>query len=132
MPKTYIINTNSTHNKMSEKDMIDNKKCAAYYSPWKYYIDEIEANDIVYLYSNGKGIVARGIASGIPEIRDYQGNNDEEHYMELDRFQLLSIPMEASTITEVVGYKLIYNQTVISLPYRFGIKVWQHITQNCL
>lgn len=132
MPKAYIINTNKTHNVQSELEMIQNKKCAAYYSPWKYYIDEIEANDLIFLYSSGTGIIARGVASGIPEVKDYQSDEDAEHYMELDRFQMLANPLEASKITEIVGYKLIYNQTVISLPYRFGIGLWQYITKNSI
>lgn len=34
----------------------------------------------------------------------------------------------ATGITE----KLMFNQTVISLPYMFGIRLWQYITKNCL
>ena len=132
MPKVYIINTNQSNNPSCEPDMLKNEKCAAYYSPWKYYVDEIEANDIVFLYSNGKGIIARGIATGITETADYEDNIDEEHYMNLSRFQVLSTSLEPSKITEIVGHKLMFNQTVISLPHRFGINVWQHITKKCI
>lgn len=132
MSKIYIVNTNQTHNPNSEPDMLKNEKCAAYYSPWKYYVDEIEANDIVFLYSNGSGIIARGIATGITEVADYEGNIDEEHFMNLDRFQVLNTSLEPSKITEIVGHKLMFNQTVISLPHRFGINVWQYITKNCI
>lgn len=131
MPKIYIVNTNQTNNPNSEPDMLKNEKCAAYYSPWKYYIDEIEANDIIFLYSNGNGIIARGIATGITETANYERKADEEHYMNLDRFQLLKKPLEPSKITEIVGHKLMYNQTVISLPHMFGISLWQYITRNC-
>ncbi|AKL96151.1 hypothetical protein CACET_c27060 [Clostridium aceticum] len=132
MPKTYIINTNKSNCPTDESDMLHNKKCAAYFSPWKYYIDEIEANDIIFLYSSGRGIIARGIATGIPETKDYRGEIDEEHYMELDRFQILSTPLEASEITKIVQHRLQYNQTVISLAHKFGIQVWQFITKNCI
>ena len=132
MPKAYIINTNKSNHPEDEMDMTSNKKCAAYYSPWKYYIDEIEANDIVFLYSSGTGIIARGIATGIPEMRDYQGETNEEHYMELDKFQILETQLPASKITELVGHDIRYNQTVISLAYKFGLEVWQYITRNCL
>ena len=67
MSKVYLINTNIKNNPSCVQDMINNAKCSAYYSPWKYYIEEIEAHDIVFLYSNGKGIIARGIATGIIE-----------------------------------------------------------------
>lgn len=132
MPKAYIINTNKSNNTNDEGDMITKEKCAAYYGPWKYYIDEIEANDLIFLYSNGNGIIARGIATGIPEIDDCNGDIDEEHYMELNRFQILEKPLSASKITELVGHDIKYNQTVISLAHRFGLTVWQHITKNCI
>lgn len=132
MPRVYIVNTNKSNNIVDEAEMLKKKKCAAYYSPWKFYIDEIEANDLVLLYSNSKGIIARGIATGVPETADYQGEVDEERYMELDRFQILKSPLDASKITELVGHKTHYNQTIISLAYRFGLEVWQYITKNCI
>lgn len=132
MAKVYIINTNKNNHPEDEIDMIKKEKCAAYYSPWKYYIDEIEANDIVFLYSSGKGIISRGIGTGIPEIIDYKGESNEEHYMNLDRFQTLVTPLPASKITELVGHEIKYNQTVISLAYKFGLNVWQYITQKCI
>lgn len=132
MSKIYIVNTNKSNNPNCEADMINKEKCAAYYSPWKYYIDEIEPNDIVFLYSNRNGIIARGIATGITEVADYEGNLDEEHYMNLDRFQVLSVPLEPSKIKELVDLKLIFNQTLITLPHSFGIVLWQYITKNCI
>jgi len=132
MPKIYIINTNQSNNPNCEPDMLQNEKCAAYYSPWKYYIDEIEANDIVFLYSNGKGITARGIATGITEVSDFESEIDEEHYMNLDRFQVLTLPLPPSDITKIAEHKLMFNQTVITLPHRFGIKLWQEITKKCI
>jgi hypothetical protein len=113
-------------------DMLKNEKCSAYYNPWKYYIDEIEANDMIFLYSNGHGIIARGIATGITETSYYEGNEDEEHYMNLDRFQLLKKPLKSSKINDIIGHKLKYNQTLISLPHMFGVKIWQYITKECL
>ena len=70
MSKTYLINTNKSNNPNDEIDMLNNKKCAAYNGYWKYYIDEIDHNDMVFLYSSGKGIIARGVGSGITEIKD--------------------------------------------------------------
>jgi hypothetical protein len=111
---TYIVNTNLTHDKKCELDMLENKKCAAYNKPWKFYIDQIEAGDIVFLYSNATGIIARGIATGITEIADY--DDDEEHYMNLDRFEVFGKkPVTAATMREIVYDDLIFNQTVTSL-----------------
>jgi hypothetical protein len=138
MSKVYILNTNKNNNKHAEQMMLQEKKCAAFYSPWKYYIDTIEANDIVFLYSSGVGIVARGIATGIVEIRDYEGYPDEERYMNLDRFQLLNQPLSAANVTGIIrdvagqDYDIKWNQTMIPVAYNFGIKVWQHITRHCM
>ncbi|MCT4594209.1 MAG: hypothetical protein N4A57_08080 [Anaeromicrobium sp.] len=130
MARVYIINTNFNNNTICENDMISNKKCSAYCDPWKYYIDEIEPNDIVFLYKSGEGIIARGVATGIVEKADYDGVENDEHYMHLDRFQVLGKPLEPSKITELIGHKIHYRQTVISVAYRFGINVWQYITKN--
>ena len=138
MPKVYIVNTNKTHNSQNESEMINEKKVAAYYSPWKYFIDEIEAGDIVYLYSNGEGIIARGIAVGIVEIKDVGNSDDQEHYMPLDRFQLLNTPLTSAKITEIAQintdnqYTIKWNQTMVHIPHFIGIKLWQHITKHNL
>lgn len=138
MANIYIINTNKGNNPKTEIDMLENEKCAAYYSPWKHYIDNIEPNDLVFLYSNGKGIIARGIATGVVEINDYEGKSDEEHYMYLNRFEQLDTALEAANIKEILSkaanenYDIKWNQTMIQIPYHLGLKVWQHITKHCI
>lgn len=138
MPKVYLVNTNKTNNAQNEMEMINAKKVAAYYSPWKYFIDEIDAGDIVYLYSNSKGIIARGIATGIVELQDIGNNPEEEHYMHLERFELLEIPLNPTEITDIAKsitddqYTIKWNQTMIHMPYFIGLRVWQYITKNCL
>ena len=138
MPKVYIINTNKSHNPGAEIDMIQNSKCSAYYTPWKYYIDTIEANDIVFLYSNDVGIIARGIATGIVEVTDYNNDEDAEHYMKLNRFEELVTPLKADTVTSIIrefagsDFKIQWNQTMILVAYSFGLKVWQYITKKCM
>ncbi|XAU92587.1 hypothetical protein NSS91_16915 [Caldifermentibacillus hisashii] len=138
MTKVYIVNTNKTHSNQNEQEMINEKKVAAYYSPWKYFIDEIEAGDIVYLYSNGDGIIARGIATGIVEVKDVGQNVEEEHYMHLDRFERLEEALPSKKITEIAqsvtdpNYSIKWNQTMIHIPHFIGLKVWQYITKHCL
>ena len=48
MRNAYIINTNLTHNQNCEQQMLQQEKCAAYYSPWKHYISLIRPNDLVF------------------------------------------------------------------------------------
>ncbi|PIC70814.1 hypothetical protein CSV77_05750 [Sporosarcina sp. P16b] len=138
MPKTYIVNTNKSNNTVNEQEMITQQKVSAYYTPWKYFIDEIEAGDIVYLYGNGQGIIARGIATGVVEVADIGTQTDEEHYMHLERFEILEHPLAPSKITEIAQtatdskYILKWNQTMIHLPNFLGLKVWQYITKHCM
>jgi len=138
MPKVYLVNTNKTNNAQNETEMITEEKVAAYFTPWKYFIDEIEAGDIIYLYSNGEGIIARGIATGIVELRDVGNHVDGEHYMHLDRFEILETSLPSLKLSEIAksltdnDYSIKYNQTMIHLPYIIGLKVWQHITKECL
>ncbi|MCQ6264519.1 hypothetical protein M1K46_02410 [Fictibacillus sp. WQ 8-8] len=138
MPKVYIVNTNQRFNKQNELEMKNEKKVAAYYSPWKYYIDEIEANDIVFLYSNGKGIIARGAATGIVEAKDVGKDIEQEHYMHLNHYNDLESPLAPSEIIRIAksitddDYNIKWNQTMIHVPHFIGLKLWQHITKNCL
>lgn len=138
MAKVYIVNTNKNNNPDAERDMLLSQSVAAFYTPWKYYIDTIEANDLVFLYSSGTGIVARGIATGIVEIQDYNGDIDAEHYMYLNNFEKLVKPLSAAEVVENIrklagqDYDIRWNQTMIPVPYHFGLKVWQHITRYCV
>lgn len=138
MPKVYLVNTNKSNNLQNESEMINEEKVAAYYSPWKYFINEIESGDIVYLYSNSNGIIARGIATGIVEIKDVGPDLEEEHYMHLDRFELLETPVASAKITEIsqavtdANYSIKWNQTMIHIPHFIGLKIWQYITRKCL
>jgi len=130
MLKTRVFNTNQTYNKDSELDMIKNEKCAAYYAPWKYMINRIGANDIIFLYSNGKGIIARGIATGITKITDHEGNPAEEHYMNLKEFQVLGDPLPKNEITRIVGHDIFCAQTKFLLSYKNGNDLWEEITKK--
>ncbi|WP_044784555.1 hypothetical protein [Bacillus thuringiensis] len=135
MRNAYIINTNLTHNSSCEQQMLQQEKCAAYYSPWKHYISLIRPNDLVFLYSNGKGIIARGIATGIVETADYENNTEEEYYMKLNSFVQLDVPMEASALTTSLQqidekFKIKFNQTMIALPDLFAAHLWRVITRE--
>lgn len=132
MSNVYVINTNKKYYSNCELEMIQEKKCSAYYSPWKEGIDKIKANDLIFLYSNEVGIIARGVASGICEVKDFNGDVDEEYYMELDRFKNLKLPLKASEISRILNRNVVLNQTQKKLEYDDGIKIWRYITKNCL
>lgn len=135
MPKAYLVNTNKSQNPRNEAEMLEEQKVAAYYSPWKYLINHIESNDMVYLYSNGNGIIARGIGSGIVEKA---GEDDLEHYMPLLQFEKLEEPLPPSSILQLAqgvtdeNYKIKWNQTLIHLQGFIGEEIWRYITKNNL
>lgn len=132
MSNCYIINTNKKNNSNCESEMIHKQKCAAYYSPWKEKIDAIQADDLIFLYSNEIGIIARGVSSGISEVKDYEGKTDEEHYMELDRFKKLTTPLASNKINIILQRTVVLSSTQIKLKYNDGLKLWRYITKNCL
>jgi hypothetical protein len=136
--KAYIINTNRTNvpGGETERDMLKNEKCSAYFSPWKERIIQIQPNDLVFLYSNGTGIIARGIATGVMEIGDYLNDDglhiNEEYYMPLNRFERIGRPVPSSDINDIVGNHVVLSKTMVSMDYDRGIKIWQAITRNYL
>jgi hypothetical protein len=136
--RAYIINTNWANRPggETERDMLQNEKCSAYYSPWKEKIQHIQPNDLVFLYRNKKGIIARGIASGVVEIADYLDKDglheDEEYYMNLNRFERLSKPVSSTAINEIVGSQIVLAPTMVQLDYERGLKIWQAITKEYL
>ncbi|WP_090833204.1 MULTISPECIES: hypothetical protein [unclassified Bacillus (in: firmicutes)] len=136
MRKAYIINTNKTNWPEDEQDMLVNEKCAAYFSPWKEKINHIQPNDLVFLYSNGNGIIARGIATGVCEQGNYINRDglhvDEQNYMYLNRFERLQEPISAAEINKVVGYSVVFGRTMIPMDYDSGLTLWQAITKNYL
>lgn len=137
MPKVYIVNTNKSNHPESENEMITQEKVAAYYSPWKYLINDIAAGDIVYLYSNGQGIIARGVATGILEVGQQVDGVYKEHYMHLNRFELLNTPLPSKKISDIAksltdeDYNIRWNQTMIHMPYFIGLEIWQLMTNEC-
>ncbi|MEH7482974.1 hypothetical protein V7157_18315 [Neobacillus drentensis] len=89
-----------------------------------------------FLYSNGTGIIARGIATGIVEIADYQNDEglhlNEEYYMSLNRFESLRNPVPSADINDIVGTHVVLASTMVSMNYDRGLKIWQAITKKYL
>ena len=72
----YILNTNFSNNPSCHNSMLDNKKAAAYYSPWKDKIKYLNRCDTVFLYKSKAGIVAYGKADGIVNKIDYENKHE--------------------------------------------------------
>lgn len=125
----YIVNTNRNNDDGDDRDMIRNKKVAAYYEPWKYKIARLKKNDHVFLYRSGSGIVAFGKADGKLVKTRYHGNpkeSDQEYYMGLRNFELVDPAITAANIkliTENPG--LVFRQTMFSLDQKSGENLYK-------
>lgn len=97
----YIINTNLQKDKRYEQEMLNEKKCSAYRST-KFEIENIQSNDLVLLYTNKKGIVARGIASGVVNTQEDNGEPEAEYFMPLDDFYILIKPIPSNKLRDIL------------------------------
>ena len=81
----YILNTNKRYDENCTEDMIKNRKASAYGSR-KEKIDKVKKKDKVYLYEKGVGIVARGVVKSGEVKTGSWGEDEGEHYVELEDF----------------------------------------------
>lgn len=131
----YVLNTNYNNDQQDDADMINNKKAAAYYEPWKFKINKIQKGDKVFLYRSGTGIVAIGKGSGIIEKKDYHNQpslKDEEYYTPLEDFKVLKKPLSASDLKIITQVNYRFMSTIFDIGKENGDKVWNHILNNCL
>jgi len=102
----YVVNTDIDADKQNDSDMIEFHKAAAYFDPWKFKIEKKKKGDHVFLYRNGEGIVARGIATSSYKKKDYQDNpeyKNEEDYVPLTKFEVLEEPLSHADTVEITG-----------------------------
>jgi hypothetical protein len=112
----HILNTNKRHSIDSHDYMLKEGIAAAYYGDWKLNIDRIRKNDIVFLYENGRGIVAYGCGTGETLTKDADGNADECHYQVLQEFKKLEQPLPASQIRKILGRNVVFLRTMSGAP----------------
>ena len=131
-----MVNNNFSRDKNSHNQMLEEWKVAAYYDPWKYFIEKISNGDIVFLYQSGHGIVAYGYADGIvnhvntyPEVEKDAGYN-----MKLLNFVRLKMPMPTSAIAPIfiktINKKTIYRLTMVSIDKDVAKNLVAEINKN--
>ena len=112
----HILNTNKRHSITDHDNMVKNGIAAAFYDPWKFNINRIKRDDIVFLYANGVGIVAYGKGTGNTLIKDYDGDKDEYYYQELEEFIVLKKPVSAGEIKKSLGRNVVFLRTMSGMP----------------
>lgn len=115
-PGFHILNTNKAHTDEDHEWMLAHKAAAAFYSPWKFNINRIKKDEVVFLYENGKGIVAYGQATGEVQVRDHEGEKDECHYQVLKGFTILEKPLSAAAIKKVLERNVVFLKTMSGMP----------------
>lgn len=119
----YILNTNSGNDETDHRDMLENRKAAAYFDPWKYKIERLSKGDVIFLYQNGVGIVAVGEADGALNKAAYHGepeNADEEYFRRLLNFYVANPPLTARDIKRLTGTQHVFMQTMFGLDAEAG------------
>jgi len=112
----HLLNTNKGNNLADHKNMLNDGIASAFYDPWKFNINRIKENDIVFLYENGVGIIAYGKGTGKTLIKDHYGNKDEWHYQELKDFKILEKPISAKEIKKILDRNVVFLRTMSGMP----------------
>jgi hypothetical protein len=112
----HILNTNKAHTDDDHEWMLAHKAAAAFYSPWKLNINRIKKDEVVFLYENGKGIVAYGRGTGEVQMREHEGEKDECHYQTLEGFTILELPLSAAAIKKALDRNVVFLRTMSGMP----------------
>lgn len=113
----FLLNTNKSNNIDDQKRMLKEGRAEAFSEPWKDYIKKIKEGDIVFLYGNGEGIVAYGVATGKVEngYRYDDEKQDPSCYQILKEFKPLSKPIKANDIRKALDKKIPFLKTLITI-----------------
>ncbi|WP_461813079.1 hypothetical protein, partial [Faecalimonas sp.] len=119
----YVLNTNLRKSEKYTKEMLEERKAAAYYPGWREKIQKFQKGDIVFLYKSGTGIIAYGYASGTLNKKTCDGYPEYEYNMPLDNFVELKEPISASRMKEITGYGFNFRQTLFSISEEAANKI---------
>lgn len=112
----HMLNTNKAHTDEDHEWMLAHSAAAAFYSPWKLNINRIKKDEVVFLYENGKGIVAYGRATGDVQMRDHEDQKNECHYQVLEGFKILEKPLSAAAIKKILDRNVVFLKTMSGMP----------------
>lgn len=130
--KFYLVNTNKklNPNEHDEQSMFDEQIVALYHDGKKEKIDQLKDGDIVFFYSNGKGIVACGEVWGKTYKRDYQNNSkykDAEYYKKLKFLTKLSEPITIVQMKKMFGKRQTTMRAFIPMNNNNGLILYDAI-----
>lgn len=126
----FLLNTNFNNSESDHYTMLENKEASAFYKPWKKYIKNLRAGDIVFLYQSGHGIRGFGIVDKNLIIRDHNGNKDEWYSRKLNNFVSNFEAITAKKCKEITKYNHIFRRTLVSLKKSHGEALISEINQT--
>jgi len=121
-PGIFLVNSNRSHDPLTEPYMLDHGVALATEPKWMRKINRITANSRVLLYGNGIGILALGIAT--PERRDGVLGSTPMRFVKLREFKKLKTVMAPSEIKKAGAKDYVFRHTVLELSGAEGEKVW--------
>jgi len=105
-----------------KKMFLDERLIASKEKPWKNFIENIKADSVIFLYSEGAGIIAYGKAcEQYSSIQDYT-------YRELSGFKNLELPILLPELKKLTGLNFVPNKTI--QPLTEGSKILDFINTS--
>ncbi len=115
----FILNTDRKNDVKAEDQMLA-KKIGTIYSSWKHKLIRIKPNDIVFLYSSGRGLIAMGAASGA--IEDLPGELCSISIA--NGFRQFKKPIATNEIKSAINGNIVFLQTIFSINPNAGEKLF--------
>ena len=116
--KYYIVNTNSRFTQNFDLDTFLNEKKVAIQGDIKNRIKTFKRGDIIFLYQNEQGIVARGeVKDNQFHKKDWNGVKEDEYYMELTDFKKLFSKdyLTKKMLDEICKRNFVFTPTIVYL-----------------
>lgn len=123
----FVLNTNKRHDLASHHAMVNQGLAQAFYDPWKYKIEKLKKDDVVFLYESGVGIVGIGRANGELEILDINGDAAECYQQRLLDYRKVN-PLAAREIKKLIGGNMVFLQTMFKVPAAWGTVLEKALT----
>lgn len=122
VPGIFLVNTNRKYEPTAEAYMLEHGVALATSPKWMRKINRISAGSRVFLYGNGAGILALGIAT--PERRDDILDGTPMRFVRLRDFKKLNHPIPPREVKQVGGKGFVFRHTVAEFSSAEGEKVW--------
>jgi len=129
------VNTNrrADPSGQDEQRMLRDQVVALYFEGYKEKIELLSEGDIVFLYSNERGIIAYGEVDGETKKQNYKGMNkfkDEEFYRKLRNFVPVNPPASSADIRKITGQRMVVAKAFFKVDERLAALLIANLKQR--